>query len=126
MHKKYADKGLVAISLNLDSVWDEFTEKDVTEKVKAEALKFLKEKGATFQNFLLAEPKVKVGKDELQFWQAKFDIVGVPAVYVFDRQGRWYRFKSDDESLKHVDNADKKTSRYPEVEALVQKLLAEK
>jgi hypothetical protein len=126
MHKKYADKGLVAISLNLDSVWDDLDEKDVTEKVKADALKVLKEMGATFQNFLLAEPKVKVGEEEKQFWQAKFDIVGVPAVYVFDRQGRWYRFKSDDESLKHQDNPDKKTHRYPEVEALVQKLLAEK
>src|SRR3954453_6434096 len=97
MHKKYADKGLVAISLNLDSLRDEFAEKDVTDKVKAEALKFLKEKGATFTNLVLNEPgKVKIGKDEeVHFWQAKFDIVGLPAIFVFDRQGRWHSFKSD-------------------------------
>jgi hypothetical protein len=114
MHRKYARDGLVAITLNLDPLKDLDTGKDVSAEAKADALKFLQSKGATTVNLLLDEPR--------EFYQEKFDIVGVPTVYVFDRQGRWVRFKSDDNSLK----ADEQTHHYPEVEALVKKLLAEK
>ncbi len=114
MHKKYAKDGLVAITVNLDPLKDADTGKDETAEVKARALQFLQSRGATNINLLLDEPQ--------QFWQDKFKIVAVPTVFVFDRQGRWVRFKSDDDSLK----VDEKTHHYPEVEALVQKLLAQK
>jgi hypothetical protein len=114
MHKKYAKDGLVAISVNLDPLKDPDNGKDETAMVKARALQFLQSRGATNTNLLLDEPQ--------EFWQGKFKIVAVPTVFVFDRQGRWVRFKSDDESLK----VDEKTHHYPEVEALVQKLLAQK
>jgi hypothetical protein len=114
MHKKYAKDGLVALSVNLDPLKDAETGKDDEVAVKGRALGFLQSKGLAVTNLLLDEPTA--------FWQGKFEIVGVPTVYVFDRQGRWVRFKSDDESLK----ADPKTHHYPEVEALVQRLLAQK
>jgi hypothetical protein len=115
MHKKYAGKGLVAISLNLDPLKDD-EGKDVTAQVKARALKFLQSKGATFTNLLLAEPPVKVGKDEeREFWQVRFDVVGLPAIFVFDRQGKWHRFRGDNNEVDHA-----------KIDALVQKLLAEK
>jgi hypothetical protein len=114
MHRKYAKDGLVAITLNLDPLKDPADGKDVSAEAKADALRFLQSKGATTTNLLLDEPQ--------NFWQEKFAIVAVPTVYVFDRQGRWVRFKSDDDSLK----VDEMTHHYPEVEALVKKLLAEK
>src|SRR5690348_10685476 len=101
MHKKYADKGLVAISLNLDPLKGEKGE-DVTNEVTKRALDFLRSKGATFTNLLLNEPgKVKVGKEELDFWQDKFGVIGLPAIFVFDRQGRWHSFKSDAKDIDH-------------------------
>ena len=114
MHRKYAKDGLVAISVNLDALKDPADGKDVSSEAKASALKFLQKLGATNTNLLLDVPQ--------NFWQEKFDIIAVPTVYVFDRQGRWVRFKSDDNSLK----VDEKTHHYPEVEALVKKLLAAK
>jgi hypothetical protein len=114
MHKKYAKDGLVAITVNLDPLKDPGTGNDDTAMVKARALQFLQSRGATNTNLLLDEP--------YEFWADKFKIAAVPTVFVFDRQGRWVRFKSDDDSLK----VDDKTHHYPEVEALVQKLLAQK
>ncbi len=114
MHRKYAKDGLVAISVNLDPLKDPDSGKDVAAEAKANALTFLQSQTATTTNLLLDAPR--------ELWQQKFEIVGVPTVYVFDRQGRWVRFRSDDESLK----VDEKTHHYPEVEALVRKLLAEK
>jgi hypothetical protein len=114
MHKKYAKDGLVAISVNIDPLKDPDTGKDEADMVKARALQFLQSKGASITNLLLDEPR--------EVWQGKFGFVGPPTLFVFDRQGRWVRFKSDDESLK----VDEKTHHYPEVEALVQKLLAQK
>jgi hypothetical protein len=52
---------------------------DATEK-RQEVLKFLTKSEATFANFLLDE------KPEV--WQQKWKIVGPPAVFVFDRQGK--------------------------------------
>ena len=114
MHKKYAKDGLVAITVNLDPLKDPDGGKDESAAVKERALQFLQSKGATNTNLLLDEPTA--------VWQEKLGFVGPPTIFVFDRHGRWVRFKSDDESLK----VDEKTHHYPDVEALVQKLLAQK
>lgn len=66
------------------------------------AFGFLKEKGARFQNFLLDEGPQRA--------QEQWDFQGVPTIVVYDRSGRIAgRFES-----------------YDGVEALVQKLLAQK
>ena len=113
MHRKYAKDGLVVISVNLDPLKDD-EGKDKSAEARDNALGFLKSKNATMTNLLLDAPQ--------EVWQTRFDMVGPPTIYVFDRQGRWVRFKSDDESLK----VEEKTHHYYEVESLVKKLLAEK
>lgn len=98
LHKKHADKGLVCVSVAID------------EKYTPKALEFLKKVGATFPNFWLDEPG--------DVWQERWDLKGVPAVFVFDRQGRRYRkFDNDDPDKQFT---------YADVEPVVQKLLAEK
>lgn len=72
MHKKYARHGLAVASLSLD-------DPDQPKKL-AEALAFLKEKGATFPNFYLAEST-----------EAAFDrlnISAIPAVFMFGPDGK--------------------------------------
>ena len=97
MHKKWADRGFVAISVSVD---------DPTEKESLpEALKFLREKKATFQNFLLDE--------EAEVWQKKLDIVGVPCVVVFNREGK----------IEQKFTAGK---QHAEIEKLADKLLKQK
>lgn len=81
MHKKYASKGLAAVSLSLDD----------PEKPKkiAEAKAFLAEKKATFSNFLLDETQ----DDAFE----KLNIVAIPAVFVFGPDGKEIkRFTLDD------------------------------
>ena len=81
MHKKYADKGLAVISLNLD-------DPDQPKKIAA-AEKFLGEKGATFANYYLAE------STEAAF--EKLNINAIPAVLVFGPDGKEIkRFTLDD------------------------------
>ncbi len=31
-----------------------------------------------------------------KFWREKFQIVGVPCVFIFDRDGRWHKFYEKD------------------------------
>ncbi|MCI0465262.1 MAG: redoxin domain-containing protein [Gemmataceae bacterium] len=120
MQRTYGKDGLVAISVSVDPLK---SEERTEEEVKAAVLKFLRAKGATFTNLLLDEPT--------KVWQNKLRIEAVPAVFVFSRQGKWVQFKGDDGTLKKEPSdklaADGKNYyRYPEVEALVQKLLKEK
>ena len=72
MHKKYADKGLAAISLSLD-------ETDKPKKV-AEATAFLVEKKATFPNYILDETT--------DFAFEKLDITAIPAVFLYGPDGK--------------------------------------
>jgi hypothetical protein len=99
MHQKYADKGLVAISVNLDDE-PEFRKK---------AEKFLKDNKAAFTNLALDEPNL------VEFWTTKFNISALPCVFVFDRKGKWTAFKTE----------GAKEATYKDVEAFVVKLLAE-
>jgi thiol-disulfide isomerase/thioredoxin len=77
-HKKYADKGLVCVSLSLDKAGDldEYKQEDV--------LKFLKAKGAIFPNFIVAEPR----KDEEALLKLIGDSQAIPYMVMFDRNGK--------------------------------------
>src|SRR4051794_37576258 len=84
MHKKYAKDGLVVITVSVD----ELSNKD-------QALKFLRQKQATFQNFLLNE--------EADLWQMKFMTTSPPAAVLYDREGkRVVRFDTDDADNRHT------------------------
>ena len=78
MHKKYADKGLVCFSLSMDKYGNE----DAYNKEKV--LKFLKDKGAAFPNFIVAEPK----KDEEALLKVLGDYSAIPYMVIFDRNGK--------------------------------------
>jgi hypothetical protein len=80
MHKKHADKGLVIISVSVDPAG----EKDLVEQ----ANKFLRKLNPPFRNLLLDE------SDKL--WSKKLDFDFPPCYYVFDRRGKWVRFRSTD------------------------------
>jgi hypothetical protein len=80
MHKKYADKGFAAITVALDD--------PTNEKTKASLLKFLQEQKAPFTNFILDE------KPEV--WSKKLGIESYPAVFVFNREGKYKRFEAGD------------------------------
>jgi len=97
LHQKYAGEGLVAISVALDDPTDD--------KAKARALKFLRDRGAAFANYLLDE--------KAETWQEKLKIDGPPLVVVFDRQGNKAKEYRDD-------------VKYDEIEKLAAKLLKDK
>lgn len=101
MHKKLADKGLVVISVSLDPPDDK-------EMVK-EANDFLRKVKAPFRNLLLDE------SDEL--WSKKLDFNIPPCYFVFDRQGKWVRFRGSD----YDDGIP-----YEEMDKVVLKMLGEK
>jgi thiol-disulfide isomerase/thioredoxin len=102
MHEKYADKGLVAISLSLDDA-------DKPKSVAA-ATKFLKEKKAVFTN-LIMEERMDDSFDKL-------NIGAIPAVFVYTPDGKELkRF-----TLEDVD----KQFTYEQVEAFVKDYLAGK
>jgi thiol-disulfide isomerase/thioredoxin len=97
LHQELAREGLVCMSVSVDK-----------REKEAAALKFLQAQGATFANFLLDEdPAV---------WQAKWNLQGVPAVFVFDRRGRRAaKFNADDPDHPFT---------YADVEKLVRQLLS--
>lgn len=108
MHNQYASKGLVVVAVSLDQSLNlDEAKPEPLEKVKEKVLTFLTKKNATFINLLLDEP--------LSVWQEKLRFAGAPCVFVFDRQGKWTQFKSDDAEVDPH-----------EVEKLVVKLLQEK
>lgn len=93
LHKKYADKGLVCVSISMDKYGDE------DEYKKEKVVKFLRDKGATFPNFIVAEPK----KDEEALIKILGDYTAIPYMVMFDREGKkvWTSDgeKLDDEKL---------------------------
>jgi len=98
VHRKYRDKGVVAMSLSTDDAED-----------KGNVLKFLKSKSATFANYLLDE--------DAKIWQDHFAIKGPPAVFVYDRSGKIAgRFDSEDPDKEFT---------YADVEKLVRKLVSD-
>src|SRR4051794_10129242 len=93
MHKKFADKGLVIITVSLD----DFTNEDLV----AGANKFLKRVNPPFVKLLLQE--------STDFWSKKFDFETPPCYFVFDRNGQWVRFRASDyaEDVNYHDLMDK-------------------
>jgi thiol-disulfide isomerase/thioredoxin len=92
LHKKYADKGLVCVSLSMDKYGDE------DEYKKDKVAKFLTDKGAAFPNFIVADPK----KDEEALIKVLGDYTAIPYMVMFDREGKkvWTsEEKLDDEKL---------------------------
>jgi len=94
LHKKYAEKGLVCVSLSMDKFGDEDDYK------KDKVVAFLKDKGATFPNFIVSEPK----KDEEALLKLIGDFQAIPYMIMFDRAGKkvWAsdeKPKLDDEQL---------------------------
>src|SRR5437660_376149 len=78
MHQKYADKGLVVLTVSIDTPDDKEMVKD--------ANAFLHTTKAPFRNFLLNEPD----------WSKKVDFTRPPCYYIFDRRGKWERFRAED------------------------------
>ncbi len=95
MHRKYAQDGLVAISVTLDDPDDK--------EAKGRALKFLQKQKATLMNYqLLDDPNV---------WLEKLKISAPPCIYVFNRENQW------------VAKLEAEKADYVEVEKLVRELL---
>jgi hypothetical protein len=101
LHTKY--KGQVAcVSLSLDNQGLEKPELIAEQKVRP----FLTEKGATFDNVVTREEDTEVYK--------KLEIPSIPAVLVYDRDGKLFKKFADVEFT------------YKDVEATVKELLAKK
>ncbi len=80
MHEKHASKGLVIITVSVDDPEDK-------EKLD-EANDFLRKRKLPFQPFHLTESS--------ELWTKKLDFAFPPCYYIFDRQGKWVRFRGED------------------------------
>jgi thiol-disulfide isomerase/thioredoxin len=105
LHKQYGPEKLAAISLSFDYEGIG-TPEEQTEPV----LKFLQTQGATFDNLM--------SNEESDVLYRKFDLAAVPAVFVYDQQGKL---------VKRFDNQQAKTKEetftYEHVKALVAGLI---
>lgn len=101
MHKKHANKGLVVIAVSLDD--------PAEEDLVAEARKFLKQIESPFINLHLNEPQ--------EAWSKKLGESFPPFYYIFDRRGKWVRYRGAD----YKDGVP-----YPEMDKLILKMLDEK
>jgi thiol-disulfide isomerase/thioredoxin len=72
LHEKFAKQGLVVISVSVDPP------DDVDARAAAQA--FLMKQRATFRNLQLT--------DKAEVWQAKWNVVGPPLLFLFDREGK--------------------------------------
>lgn len=77
MQKKYADQGLIIVAVSVDPI-----------AKLARAGEIMTEFNAPFRNLLLDEPA--------DMWTKKFESTALPFAYVFDRRGKWVRFRSFD------------------------------
>jgi thiol-disulfide isomerase/thioredoxin len=100
---QYGGKGLVVISVSIDP-------SENLNAVKS-ANKFLNQSNSPFRNLLLDEPAELL---------AKFDYVSIPFYYVFDRKGKWTRYRAYDYREK------KENALYDDLEKTVVSLLDEK
>ena len=101
MHKKHADKGLVVMMVSVD---------DPDEKERLEtAQKVVHQMKPPFLQLRLDESS--------DLWEKKLDFTAPPCYYLFDRQGKWVRFRGSDY---------KETVPYDEMEKVVVKMLSEK
>ena len=82
MHKKFADKGLVVISVSVD----DYKNDELVDAANA----FLKRVKPAFSKLLL--------KESDEFWSKKLAFQTPPCYFIFDRNGQWIRFRSTDYS----------------------------
>lgn len=89
MHKQYADKGLVVLTVSIDPP----QQKDLVKQ----ANDFLRRLDSPFRNLLLNESD--------DFVEKKFGFVFPPCYFIFDRRGKWVRFKGDeyDDDVLHAE-----------------------
>jgi thiol-disulfide isomerase/thioredoxin len=78
MHNKYADKGLVCVSLSADKL------SNPKAYTKEKVLEFLKEKKATFPNYILADPK----EDDEALVKLLGEYSSLPYMLVIGRSGK--------------------------------------
>jgi hypothetical protein len=84
MHKKYAQDGLVCMSINVDDKDD-----------AAKALAFLKKQNADFGNYLIDEtPEV---------WSKRLDVPGPPSVLIYDRSGKKVKTFTTEDPFTYAD-----------------------
>ena len=103
LQKKHGDKGLVVISVSLDDAEDE-------ERVDG-ANKFLTKLKSPLRNFIYNDKQ-----DHLK----NFDYVSLPFYYIFDRHGKWVRYRG-------WDYKDRKEGvPYDEIESVAVRMLNEK
>ena len=81
MHEKYGKQGLAVISVSLDPLSDQ-----------AQAENFLAKQNARVTTLLLGE-EIDTKK--------KLGFAAPPALFLFDRQGKWVRFTSDEADIDH-------------------------
>jgi hypothetical protein len=88
MHKKYADKGLVVLTVSIDRAFHP-AEKPKAEAYRADVEKMLRKLNATrLSNLMLDESKA--------FVTERMKIGTAPVAYVFTRDGKWQRFGYND------------------------------
>jgi thiol-disulfide isomerase/thioredoxin len=80
LQKKFADKGLVVITVSVDPTGD------LKRVEKANGI--LKRNEVALRNLILDEP--------YEMWTKKFDFVSLPFAYLFDRHGKWMRCRASD------------------------------
>ena len=105
MHEKFSDKGLVIITVSIDRVDED------NDGVKA-ANKILDDRKLPFIHLHLNEPYELLAK--------QFEYKSLPFYYVFDRRGKWARFRAIDYLNKKEDLL------YEELESLVTQAIVEK
>ena len=104
-HKTYADKGLVCVSVCMEKM------SNPKAYDKDKIVKFLKDKGATFPNFIVAEPV----EDDKALTKLLGDFGLIPYMALFDRNGR--RVWTSDETPSLADE---------ELDKKIESLLADK
>ncbi len=100
MRKQFATQDLVILGVSLD-------EEAKDAKVQQSVRNVLAKRGVTFPNVILDEDQT--------FWQEKLRFAGPPAMYVFNRDGRWKAFTDLDEE-----------KAYKEIDKLVEEWLGRK
>lgn len=104
MQEKWKKDGLVVVTVNTFN--DEAAAK---EKYLAEARKILRDNKVGLVNLFLDEDETVL--------ETKLRIIAFPAIYVFDRQGRWTALNGIDEGAYKEEN---------EIQQFVGKLLKER
>jgi hypothetical protein len=102
MHKEHATKGLVIVTVSVDPPDDA--------EMVARANKFLQHVKAPFRHLLINEPS--------EVWSKKLDFNIPPCYFVFDRQGKWVRFRGGD--------FDEPEIMYREMDKVILQMLNEK